>query len=136
MQITYRSDLTDVNWSNLKSTLAADHFDNGRSPEQLERSFRNSRSVCIARDGDRIIGTARVLSDGVCNAYLVDVWTQTPFRGQGIARRMVEILLQPLRGQHVYLQSDDDTLEFYRKLGFKQRPTGMEKVIGQWLAND
>jgi ribosomal protein S18 acetylase RimI-like enzyme len=136
MQITYRPDLDQVNWSDLKSTLAADHFDNGRTPAQLERSFHNSHSVCIARDGDRIIGTARVLSDSVCNAYLVDVWTQTPFRGQGIARRMIEMLLEPLRGQHVYCQSDDDTLEFYKKLGFREQPRGLSRVVGQWLVNE
>jgi len=136
MQLTYRFDLDGIDWADLKSTLTADHFDNGRSPEQLEQSFRNSHSVCIAWDGDRIIGTARVLSDGVCNAYLVDVWTLTQFRGQGIARHMVESLLAKLPGQHVYLQSDDDTVEFYKKLGFRERPTGLERVVGKWLVND
>jgi len=135
MPVTYDSDLNHIDWSALKSTLVADNFDNGRTPQQLERSFRNSHSVCFAFDNDRVVGTARVLSDGVCNAYLVDVWTLTAYRGQGIARRMIETLLAPLRGQHVYCQSDDDSTEFYKKLGFSERPTGMEKVIGQWLVN-
>jgi GNAT superfamily N-acetyltransferase len=136
MPITYRADLQGIDWSALKSTLAADHFDNGRSPQQLERSFCNSHSVCIAWSDDRVIGTARVLSDGVCNAYLVDVWTLTEFRRQGIARRMLESLLEKLPGQHVYLQSDDETIQFYLKLGFRQRPTGLEKIVGKWLMNE
>ena len=32
---------------------------------------------------------ARLLSDGVCNAYLVDVWTMSVYRRQGIASRMI-----------------------------------------------
>jgi GNAT superfamily N-acetyltransferase len=136
MKIDYRCNLDGIDWIELKSTLAADHFDNGRSPEQLERSFRNSHSVCIAWSNNRVIGTARVLSDGVCNAYLIDVWTLSELRKQGIARRMIESLLEKLPGQHVYLQSDADTLEFYNRIGFSERPTGLEKVVGQWLKND
>src|SRR5258707_3877288 len=41
----------------------------------------------IARDGDHLVGMARLLSDGVCNAYLVDVWTLSSYRRRGIADR-------------------------------------------------
>lgn len=136
MKIDLTHNLHGIDWSTLKSDLAADHFDNGRSPQQLERSFRNSHSACIARAGGRVIGTARVLSDGVCNAYLLDVWTATPYRRQRIARRMIELLIAPLRGQHVYLQSDEDTVEFYRRLGFTEQPKGMRRVIGKWLVQE
>ena len=81
-----------------------------------------------------MIGTARVLSDSVCNAYIVDVWTLTEHRRQGIARRMIEILSQRLAGQHVYLFTDDQK-EFYERIGFSERPTGMEMVVGEWLVN-
>jgi ribosomal protein S18 acetylase RimI-like enzyme len=116
--------------------LVADHFANGRPPAQLERSFVNSHSTCLAYLDGRIVGTARVLSDSVCNAYLVDVWTLSHCRRRGIAREMLRRLLEPLRGQHVYLQADDDNIEFYRKLGFSEQPSGMRRVIGQWLANE
>jgi ribosomal protein S18 acetylase RimI-like enzyme len=135
MEIQYRFDLDGVDWAEMKAAVAADDFDNGRTPEQLERSFRNSHSACVAYAGGRIIGTARVLSDGVCNAYVVDVWTMTAFRRRGVARHMMERLLEDLRGQHVYLHSDD-AVEFYKKMGFKERPTGLERVIGTWLVNE
>ena len=83
----------------------------------------------------KVIGTARVLSDGICNAYVVDVWTLTPYRRRGVARRMLEILLEPLRGQHVALFTDEAP-EFYRKLGFRERGVTFEKVIGRWLDPD
>lgn len=66
MNITFHADLAGIDWPALKSDLAADHFDNGRTPAQLEQSFRNSHSTCITRAGGKVIGTARVLSDGVC----------------------------------------------------------------------
>jgi ribosomal protein S18 acetylase RimI-like enzyme len=136
MEIIYRFDTAGVDWHALKQALAADDFDNGRTVEQYQRSFDNSDLVCIAYAGDQIVGNARVLSDGVCNAYLVDVWTHSAFRRRGIARHMVEAMLARLPGQHVYLQSDDDTVEFYKSLGFRERPTGLERVVGRWLVNE
>jgi ribosomal protein S18 acetylase RimI-like enzyme len=135
MDIEYGHDLTNVDWPALKSTLAADHFDNGRTPDQLARSFANSHSAVLAYAGPRIIGTARVLSDGVCNAYVVDVWTLTEYRRRGIAREILRRLLAPLRGQHVYLFTDDN-VPFYKACGFRERPTGLELVVGEWLKGD
>src|SRR5258708_6336719 len=78
-----------------------------RTPRQMETSFRNSYRCVIARDGATIVATGRALSDGVCNAYIVDVWTQSAYRRRGIGRRVVEMLCQALPGQHVYLFTDD-----------------------------
>jgi len=134
LPVTFQRDLKDVDWDAMKEILGQDSFDNGRSPAQLQASFQNSFGACIAYDGAKIVGTARVLSDGVCNAYIVDVWTLSSYRWRGIARRMMELILQELRGQHVYLFTDD-AVDFYRKLGFTERQVGMEKVVGTWLDN-
>ncbi|WP_256973352.1 GNAT family N-acetyltransferase [Nostoc sp. T09] len=133
--ITYKLHLENVDWEEMKATLSQDNFDNGRTPEQLKISFTNSYRTCIAYAGDRIIGTARVLSDGICNAYIVDVWTFTPYRRQGIASTMMRILLDELPGQHVCLFTDD-VVDFYQQLGFKKLETCLEKVVGKWLIND
>lgn len=133
--ISYKTNLDDVNWDEMKATLHADAFDNGRSPEQLQKSFENSYATCISYADNQIIGTARVLSDGVGNAYIVDVWTLSTYRHQGIARTMMQILLDKLKGQHVYLFTDDAS-EFYRKIGFIEQPIGMSQVIGRWLVNE
>jgi predicted GNAT family acetyltransferase len=128
--IKYQMDLAGVDWEAMKRILMADDFDNGRSPEQLRVSFENSYAACIAyAGGSNIIGTARVLSDGVCNAYIVDVWTLSAYRRQGIARTMVQRLLDRLKGQHVYLFTDDAE-DFYERIGFRRRGVGMEKVVG------
>ena len=134
-EITYRTEPGGVDWAQMKAALAADDFDNGRTPEQLRESFENSRAAVVAYDAGRIVGTARALSDGVCNAYVVDVWTLSPYRRRGIARRMMETLEPRLKGQHVYLFTDD-AADFYHKLGFREQPTGMSKVVGEWLRND
>ncbi len=135
MTISYKTDLQDVNWDEIKTKVAADDFDNGRTPEQLQQSFENSFATCIAYDDDQIIGKVRALSDGVCNAYVVDVWTYTPYRHQGIATQMMKKLFEQLPGQHIYLFTDD-AIEFYEKLGFKKQEIGLGKVVGTWLETD
>ena len=79
-EITYSFDISNVDWGKLKKRLVDDNFDNGRTAEQYQLSFKNSFAVIFAMQNGEIIGKARVLSDGVCNAYVVDVWTYTPFR--------------------------------------------------------
>ena len=119
----------------MKSDLAADEFDNGRSPAALRRSFEQSQHVAIAWDGDRVVGTARLLSDGVCNAYLLDVWTASSHRRRGIGRALVERLCAAVPGQHVGLQTDD-AQALYESLGFGLQPDFMSRVSGRWLEND
>ena len=125
------TDIADVDWLGLKTALAEDNFDNGRSPRQLQESFERSYVACIARYGTSIVGTARALSDGVCNAYVVDVWTRSDFRSRGIGRAMMRKLFTELEGQHVALFGQEAVL--YEKLGFKPDRSGFEFVVGEWL---
>lgn len=135
MTIEYSNSIEGVDWAALVASLAADRFDNGRTPRQMEASFRNSFCSIIVRDGDRVVATGRALSDGVCNAYIVDVWTQSAYRRRGIGRRIVELLCEALQGQHVYLFTDDRR-DFYAACGFVPRAVGMQRVVGEWLNND
>jgi ribosomal protein S18 acetylase RimI-like enzyme len=123
-----------IDWDRAKADLAADEFDNGRSAEALRRSFEQSQYVVFARDGDRVVGMARLLSDGVCNAYLLDVWTLSSHRRQGIASSMVGALMEHVPGQHVGLQTD--ARGFYESLGFRPQPEFMSLVVGEWLQSD
>src|SRR5664279_1045832 len=93
--------LDGIDWSRAKADLASDDFDNGRSATALQRSFEQSQHVAIARDGEHVVGMARLLSDGVCNAYLVDVWTLASYRRQGIASAMLRSLIAEVPGQHI-----------------------------------
>ncbi len=133
LKITFSQALFGVDWVALKSALSADDFDNGRTPDQLRLSFENSHSFCFARAESKIVGKARVLSDGVGNAYLLDVWTQSAYRKRGIASEMIRMLKTGLPGQHLYLQADDDNVSFYTKLGFSSQPSGMSCIIGEYL---
>jgi ribosomal protein S18 acetylase RimI-like enzyme len=135
MAVRIDESLDGIDWTRAKADLAADDFDNGRSAQALRASFDRSQHVAFARDGDRVVGMARLLSDGVCNAYLLDVWTQSAYRRQGIATRMVALLMSRVPGQHIGLQTDDGAA-FYATLGFAPQPEFLSAVVGSWLGND
>jgi ribosomal protein S18 acetylase RimI-like enzyme len=135
MSIRVDGSLDGVDWVQVKADLGADDFDNGRSPDALRRSFEHAQHVAIARDGGRVVGTARLLSDGVCNAYLVDVWTASSHRRRGIATELVRRLVEAVPGQHVGLQTDD-AQALYRSLGFRPQPEFLSLVSGRWLDNE
>ena len=127
-----RADLADVDWAAVKADLMRDRFDNGRTAEELARSFAASAHTSIAWIDGRVVGTARILSDGVCNAYLVDVWTAGPYRRRGIATAMVTDLLARVPGQHVALFTEA-AQSLYERLGFEVEEVGMSTVVGSWL---
>ena len=76
-------------------------------------------------DGDRVVGMARALSDGVSNGYVVDVWTLTSYRRQGIASAMMRLLVDAMPGQHIGLQTND-AQALYESLGFVASHEGMK----------
>ena len=48
---------------------------------------------------------------------------------------MMELAMEKLDGQHVYLFTDD-AVEFYKKSGFAEQGIGLYKIVGQYLVND
>ena len=135
MTVRFDTSLEGIDWAQAKADLAADRFDNGRSADALRRSFEQSQHVAFARDGDRVVGMARMLSDGVCNAYVVDVWTKSDYRRRGIASTLMRMLADAVPGQHVGLQTDD-AQALYASLGYKPQPEFWSRVAGTWLDND
>ena len=85
-------------------------------------------------DGSRCIANGRMLSDGVGNAYVIDVWTLSAYRRQGLGRKIMQMLVDAVPGQHIYLQTDD-AITFYEELGFTRQPEGMSRISGAYLQN-
>ncbi len=120
-----------VDWDTLRAHLVEDDVDNGRTPEQLAACFAASAHVVLAVTdvGGIVIGTARMLSDGICNAYLVDVWTRVHWRRRGVATAMVTNLLERVPGQHVALFTEQAPA-FYTRLAFDVEQGAMSRVVG------
>lgn len=108
--------------------LQAGWWQTDENPEYLEtirQIMRNSFCFVIARQGDRIVGMGRAISDGVSDAYIQDVTVLKELRGRGIGKGIVQTLTGFLkeRGlQWIGLISEPGYERFYESLGFKVMP--------------
>jgi GNAT superfamily N-acetyltransferase len=89
-----------------------------------------------AYEGERLVGTGRIIGDGVLHALLVDVIVDPAYRHRGIGSAIVERLVAECRRLcivDVQLFCALGVRPFYERLGFAARPDdapGMERVAG------
>ena len=87
-------------------------------PNMIRGSFR----FMVARlSGGRIIGMARVISDGFSDAYIQDVVVLPAYRKQGIGRELIRRLTEYCVSRKIGwlgLVAEPGTREFYEELGY------------------
>ncbi|KQO62668.1 GNAT family N-acetyltransferase [Curtobacterium sp. Leaf261] len=64
-----------------------------RDPELLVRALDGSSAVFTVRDGDVLVGLARVLTDGATIVYLQDVLVRPSHHRRGVGARLVDAVL-------------------------------------------
>ena len=104
------------------STLAA------RRPVEdlarLERMLRAADLVITARDGERLVGISRALTDFAYCCYLSDLAVAVAYQRQGIGRRLIaetHALAGPLTA--LILLAAPDAQSYYPKIGLTQHPS-------------
>ena len=107
---------TSVGWTN-------------RSESQARQALDRSFETVIAQETGQTVGMARLVGDGLY-LILVDVVVRPDKQGQGVGRKMVELLLESARaatpaGSRVSIQliSAAGKEPFYEKLGFQRIPS-------------
>jgi GNAT superfamily N-acetyltransferase len=93
----------------------------GRSLESVRRSIENSVAFGLYK-GERQIGFARVITDYATFAWLADVFVLEEFRGQGLGKWLVEVILAhpQLQGFRRWVLATKDAHELYRRFGFRE----------------
>lgn len=94
-----------------------------RKPAVAEAVFAGSYACCFAWDGERLIGAARAISDGVNSSVVYDVVVEPAYQGQGVGKALMHNLLGRLPKRSVMLVSVHGKEGFYRKLGFRKLRT-------------
>ena len=80
-------------------------------------------AVAVREPGCSAVGMGRVISDGVSDAYIQDLVVLPYFRGSGIGRQIVKVLLDECRKNGlgwIGCIAEPDTEEFYTPLGFSR----------------
>lgn len=102
---------------------AAGWIGKGDTPERIRRLIRGSFIFCGAFDeAGHLIGSMRALSDGVSDAYLLDLVVDPAYRRQGIGREILHRLSAHLRSlgvDWIVLAGAPGTEPFYSSTGFR-----------------
>ena len=75
----------------------------GRDPQRYREACRRSFACVLARDGDRVVGMGRLLTDGHVASAVDDVAVHPDYQGRGIGRRIMRLLHEAVpRSTHPY----------------------------------
>ncbi|HEX4899041.1 MAG TPA: GNAT family N-acetyltransferase [Pyrinomonadaceae bacterium] len=93
----------------------------GRELEVVNRGIDNSLSFGIYR-GEQQIGFARVVTDYATFAWLADVFVLEEYRGRGLGKWLIEVILAhpQLQGFRRWALATKDAHELYRGFGFNE----------------
>lgn len=67
--------------------------------DSLQKNLNGSYAWCTAWDGETLVGFMRALSDGVSDAYMLDLIVRNDYRKLGIGRSIVHALAGHLKEQ-------------------------------------
>lgn len=107
-----------VGWNRMERDLANPHL-------------RNAFDLC-AMDGERLVGYAAVVSNGVTDAYIQDVMVHPDWQHQGIGTQLMERVLARLEAEGVYMVSviygEEALRPFYERFGFCTMLSGQREM--------
>ena len=96
------------------------------SGPRLQTAFENSGIVLSLWDGERLVGLARVITDGVAVAYLCDLAVEPDVQGAGVGKRLIDEVLARVGTAELVLRDSNLSTGFYDRLGF-------EPVENAWM---
>ena len=124
MEIRYTNNISVKDYCMLRASIGALPI----IPEQAEAGLRGSAFIVTALDGEKVIGTARLIWDGGYCAFIKNVMVLPEYQGKGIGTElMLQIIdyvkkqLKPGYGISIELTSSVGKEAFYEKIGFKAK---------------
>ncbi len=98
----------------------------------VQKSISNSLCFGIYKDGKQA-GFARWVTDRATYAYLCDVYVETAYRGQGLSKKLMSLMLfhPDLQGLRRYHLATLDAHGLYQQFGFKalENPEGQMAIV-------
>lgn len=97
-------------------------------PQQLGIAMKQSWYSLYVYQDKELIGTGRVVSDGMINAYLCGVGVHPDYRHRGIGTEIIRRLVKKCQDSNLYIQffCEEELLPFYEAFGFVPFAVGMK----------
>ncbi|WP_265587685.1 GNAT family N-acetyltransferase [Sphingomicrobium arenosum] len=86
--------------------------------ERLGRMVDHANLTVVAKDGDRVVGVSRALTDFAFCCYLSDLAVDPVYKGQGIGQRLIEETRRHAGPEAMcLLLSAPEAVGFYERIG-------------------
>ena len=123
-QYLISTDKSRLDLTLIHSFLTTSYWAAGIPLETVRRSIEHSLSFGLYKE-DQQIGYARVITDYATFAYLGDVFILEPFRGQGLSKWLMEVVVThpELQGFRRWILLTKDAHGLYKKVGFTEVKT-------------
>lgn len=136
MDIKIHSDYANANIDEINEVYSSVGWTK-HTNEIIRKVFEASNVIALVTVNGRIIGIGRAMTYGVFNSAIYDVVVHRDFQKQGIAKKIMDFLLNKLSNVScVHLISTTGNEGFYRKLGFKKLKTGMARYLNPMLSDE
>jgi ribosomal protein S18 acetylase RimI-like enzyme len=122
--ITYKITKENIDWQQVSDILRRSGLSDHTAKEQ-ETIFTNSYAVVFVYHKETLVGVGRALSDGVCQAAIYNIALEEEFQGNGTGKKLINLLLDQVKGQNVILYTHPRTVALYEKMGFRRSKTAM-----------
>lgn len=95
--------------------------------KQLLTAMRQSWYAIYAYHENRLVGTGRIVSDGMITACLCGVGVHTEYRSKGIGTEIVRLLVEHCKTEnlHPQLVCKEKLVPYYENMNFKVFAVGM-----------
>ena len=94
-------------------------------PERLEHMLRNADVIVTARDGAKLVGVSRAITDFAFCCYLSDLAVDADYQHQGIGKRLVaETRAAAGDAASLFLFAAPGAEGYYPKIGMDPMPNG------------
>jgi ribosomal protein S18 acetylase RimI-like enzyme len=129
MQIVYAVE-PDLSPQAFRDILVASTLSERRpvdDSERLDRMLRHADIIVTARDGERLVGISRAITDFAYCCYLSDLAVDVAYQHQGIGKRLIdETRIRAGECTTLVLVSAPAAETYYPKIGLRQRPSCWE----------
>jgi predicted N-acetyltransferase YhbS len=93
--------------------------------ERIAKMIAHANLIICARDGERLVGVARALTDFSFCCYLSDLAVDAEYQRQGIGKALIERVHEAIGEEAMLLLlSAPDAMPYYPHVGFKAVENG------------
>jgi len=124
-EIRVSADKSRLDLDRVQELLNRSHWAKDRTRATIEKSVLNS--LCFGAYTDETqIAFARVVTDGCTFAYLCDVYVDESYRGRGVSRKLMDLIMAhpELQSFRKFVLATRNAHGLYEKYGFHEAPLG------------